>query len=62
MYFVTFMVVLLGLLRLGRAPFSTALLLGSVVGGLFFGFAIGAHYAHGRRKYGLPAWDQIKGD
>ena len=62
LYFGVLMFVFLSLLGFERTAFSTVLLLGSAAGGLLFGFAIGAHYAHGRRKYRLPAWDQIMSD
>ncbi|MES2130110.1 MAG: DUF6404 family protein [Pseudomonadota bacterium] len=31
----------------------------ALVAGLFFGLAMAAYYAYGKRKYGLPDWEQL---
>jgi Na+/glutamate symporter len=33
--------------------------LASATAGLFFGLAMGGYYAYGRRKHGLPSWEEL---
>ena len=41
----------------GISPLSALLV--AACAGLFFGLAMSAYYAYGKRKYQLPSWDKL---
>ncbi|MFZ6710621.1 DUF6404 family protein [Undibacterium sp. TC9W] len=40
----------------------TNMLTSAVIDGVLFGLALASYYAHGKRKHGLPSWQEFKPD
>lgn len=40
----------------------TAMLNSAGIAGILFGLALASYYAHGKRKHGLPSWQEFKPD
>ncbi len=38
---------------------NSSLIVGALASGLLFGLGMGLYYAFGRRKYGLPSWQDL---
>ncbi len=41
---------------------ATAMLNSAGIAGILFGLALASYYAHGKRKHGLPSWQEFKPD